>query len=45
MDIVYGVDVLPKHDPYIEAAEQGTKSLSAAGDPGTFLGTTKQTYA
>ncbi|KAF7789975.1 hypothetical protein EIP86_000923 [Pleurotus ostreatoroseus] len=37
MDIVYGIQVLPKHDPYIDAAEEALVSLSEAGNPGNFL--------
>ncbi len=38
MDIVYGIQALPKHDPYIDAAEEAMISLSGAGNPGNFLG-------
>ncbi|KAF4616266.1 hypothetical protein D9613_008317 [Agrocybe pediades] len=37
MSIAYGIDVLPKDDPYITAAEQGVHPLVAAGVPGAFL--------
>lgn len=37
MDVVYGIEVLPTNDPYVEAAEKGIASVSEAAKPGTFL--------
>ncbi|KAF8157199.1 cytochrome P450 [Crassisporium funariophilum] len=37
MSIAYGLDVLPKGDPYIAAAEEGVHTLSVAAIPGAFL--------
>lgn len=37
MSITYGIDVLPKNDPYIEMAEKAIASLCIATVPGTFL--------
>ncbi|KAJ3548586.1 hypothetical protein NM688_g5274 [Phlebia brevispora] len=37
MDIVYGIEVQPKHDPYIDSAEAALQSLAVAGNPGNFL--------
>ncbi|KAF8240485.1 cytochrome P450 [Tricholoma matsutake] len=37
ISIAYGLDVLPKDDPYVAAAEQGTHPLFVAAVPGTFL--------
>jgi hypothetical protein len=37
MSIAYGLDVLPKDDPYIATAEQGVHPLVVAGVPGAFL--------
>jgi hypothetical protein len=35
--IVYGIKVLPKGDPYITLAEEALSTLSKAGNPGVFL--------
>lgn len=37
MDVIYGIDILPTNDPYVEAAEKGIASVSEAAKPGTFL--------
>jgi hypothetical protein len=37
MSIAYGIDVLPKDDPYIATAEKGVHPLGVAAIPGTFL--------
>lgn len=39
MGIAYGIEVLPRHDPYIDAAEAALESFACAGNPGDFLGT------
>jgi hypothetical protein len=33
MSVVYGYDVAPINDPYVEYAEQGVKAISKAADP------------
>jgi hypothetical protein len=35
--IVYGIQVLPIGDPYIEIAEKGMEAVTAVGVAGTFL--------
>ena len=35
--IIYGIKVLPKDDPYIETAKNALASLNIAGAPGAFL--------
>ena len=35
--VVYGINVLPKDDPYIETAEKALAGLNIAGNPGAFL--------
>jgi len=37
MSIAYGIDVKPKDDPFIMAAEEGVHPVVAAGVPGAFL--------
>lgn len=37
MAIAYGIDVLPKNDPYIEAAEKGLATVAIAAVPGAYL--------
>ncbi|KAF9016760.1 cytochrome P450 [Hymenopellis radicata] len=37
LGIAYGLDVLPKNDPYIQVAEAGLQSLAQAAAPGAFL--------
>ncbi|KAJ7181302.1 cytochrome P450 [Mycena crocata] len=37
MNVTYGIDVLPSHDPYIEIAKTAMHGLSVASIPGTFL--------
>lgn len=37
MDVAYGIDVLPKDDPYIETAEKALAGVSLAVMPGAFL--------
>jgi hypothetical protein len=37
MSIAYGLDVLPRDDPYIKTAEQGVRPLMVAAIPGAFL--------
>ncbi|KAF8884723.1 cytochrome P450 [Gymnopilus junonius] len=37
MSVAYGLEVLPKNDPYIKTAEQGVHPLVAAAVPGAFL--------
>ncbi|KAF8884004.1 cytochrome P450 [Infundibulicybe gibba] len=37
MSIAYGLDVLPKDDPYIATAERAVHPMVAAAVPGTFL--------
>jgi len=37
LSIAYGLDVLPKDDPYIAIAEEGVHSIVVAGTPGAFL--------
>jgi hypothetical protein len=37
MSIAYGIDIQPKDDPYVKAAEQGVHPLAAAAVPGAFL--------
>ncbi|KAF8219321.1 cytochrome P450 [Tricholoma matsutake] len=37
ISIAYGVDVLPKDDPYIATAEEGVHTLLLAAVPGAFL--------
>jgi hypothetical protein len=34
---MYGIEVQPTGDPYIEIAEKATKTIAKAGIPGTFL--------
>ena len=35
--IVYGIKVLPKGDPYLSTAEKALAALTFAGIPGSFL--------
>jgi hypothetical protein len=37
MSIVYGIEVLPKGDPYIATAEKGVETIAAGALPGAFL--------
>ncbi|KAF8513884.1 cytochrome P450 [Gautieria morchelliformis] len=37
MEIIYGIDVLPTGDPYIQLAEDAMAAASSAAIPGTFL--------
>ncbi|KAF9457686.1 cytochrome P450 [Collybia nuda] len=37
MLITYGIEVLPKADPYIDMAERALESVAIAGVPGAFL--------
>lgn len=37
MDIVYGIEILPENDPYIDTAEKAIASLVIAASPGAFL--------
>jgi hypothetical protein len=37
MSITYGIDTLPKNDPYIATAEEAVAALSQAATPGAFL--------
>ncbi|KAJ7476689.1 cytochrome P450 [Mycena latifolia] len=37
MSVAYGIDVLPKNDPYVTLAEHAVQSLAIASVPGTFL--------
>jgi hypothetical protein len=37
ISITYGIDVLPKNDPYIATAENAVQPLFIAAVPGTFL--------
>jgi hypothetical protein len=37
ISIAYGIDVLPRDDPYVATAEKGVHSLIVAAVPGTFL--------
>ncbi|KAL0949266.1 hypothetical protein HGRIS_009344 [Hohenbuehelia grisea] len=37
LGIAYGLQIQPKNDPYIRAAEEGVQPLLVAGVPGTFL--------
>lgn len=37
MDTIYGIEVRPENDPYIEAAEKHMAAQSVATVPGTFL--------
>ncbi|KAJ7476756.1 cytochrome P450 [Mycena latifolia] len=37
MSVAYGIDVLPKNDPYVTLAERAQNSLILAGVPGRFL--------
>lgn len=37
MDTIYGIEVLPDNDPYIEAAEVFMAAISIVSTPGTFL--------
>lgn len=37
MSITYGLDVLPKDDPYLTTIERGIASLVSAAAPGAFL--------
>lgn len=37
MDVVYGIEVLPKDDPYIDLAEKAMASVSGALVPDAFL--------
>lgn len=37
MSITYGIDILPKDDPYIDVAEKAVAALSIATIPGKFL--------
>ncbi|KZP16288.1 cytochrome P450 [Athelia psychrophila] len=37
IEISYGLDVLPKNDPFIEAADKGVASVATAFMPGAFL--------
>lgn len=37
MSIAYGIEVLPKDDPYISVAEQAIQALATAVAPGAFL--------
>lgn len=37
MDVMYGIEVLPENDPYINTAEKSMASLAEAVIPGSFL--------
>lgn len=37
MDVIYGIQVLPSDDPYIEIAEKAMLSVGEALIPGTFF--------
>ncbi|KZP06197.1 cytochrome P450 [Athelia psychrophila] len=37
IEITYGLDVLPKNDPFIESADKGLATLALAVVPGAFL--------
>jgi hypothetical protein len=37
LSVTYGIDVLPKNDPYIATAENAIQPLFIAAIPGTFL--------
>ncbi|CAA7261125.1 unnamed protein product [Cyclocybe aegerita] len=37
MSVTYGIDVLPKNDPYIETAEKSLRAVLDAAVPGAFL--------
>ncbi|KAJ7626738.1 cytochrome P450 [Mycena rosella] len=37
MSVTYGIDVLPKNDPYVALAEHAVQSLADASIPGRFL--------
>ena len=37
ISVTYGIDVLPKNDPYIATAENAIQPLFIAAIPGTFL--------
>ncbi|KAJ3537685.1 hypothetical protein NMY22_g5493 [Coprinellus aureogranulatus] len=37
IEVTYGLDVKPSHDPYIQAAEEAVTAASAASAPGAFL--------
>lgn len=37
MDIVYGIDVQPEDDPYIDIAEKAMAGAAEASTPGAFL--------
>jgi hypothetical protein len=37
MSITYGLDVLPKDDPYLATLERGNKFIATAALPGSFL--------
>lgn len=37
MDVVYGIRILPKDDPYVEIVEKGARSIGEALVPGAFL--------
>ncbi|KAF8510633.1 cytochrome P450 [Gautieria morchelliformis] len=45
MEIIYGIDVLPGGDPYIQLAEQATEAMLSAVIPGGFLVDTLPIYA
>lgn len=36
MDAVYGIEISPKSDPYVTAAEESTKYLEIGGQPLTW---------
>lgn len=37
LDIVYAIDPMPKHDPILEAAEEGVECLSEIINAGSYL--------
>ena len=39
LSVTYGINVLPKDDPYIAIAEEALRALSLTGNAGAYLGT------
>ena len=37
MKVAYGIDVLPKDDPYIYTAEIALAAMSATTNPGSYM--------
>ena len=42
--ITYGINVLPKDDPYVDIAERALATLNATGNTGSYLGKALEVY-